>query len=69
MISLRDKLIFCAGAEFLHTISHFILYVSGITMKVWGINCTPALNLWSALFNGAVTVGLLWWVSKLKKKN
>lgn len=68
MCSLRDAVIFFAGAEFFHTISHVLLpffITLPIDMKV--IQFTENLNVWAISINAIITVLLLLWAHKLNK--
>ena len=64
MASARDVMIFFAGAECFHAISHGILYWMKIPMDVGFMVVTPTLNFWSMAINGAIGLGLLWWASR-----
>ena len=69
MISLRDVLIFFAGAEFFHTVSHILLpFLLHLPIEMMGITVTPTLNMWAIIFNGLITVGLLLWAKAVSKK-
>ena len=65
MCNLRAAVIFFAGAEFFHTISHILLplfITLPIDMKV--IQFTDTLNIWAIAINA---ICLLLWAHKLKK--
>jgi len=65
--SKRDVVVFLAGAEAFHTLSHMVIqFTSMLPVTVWGIHWTPQLNLFGIVINGVITLGLLWWASKLK---
>lgn len=67
MLKLRDVLIFLAGAEFFHTLSHIILpYFVTLPIDIKFMMFTPALNVWAIILNALITIGLLWWASRLK---
>lgn len=69
MCSLRDVVIFLAGAEFFHTLSHIILpYFITLPINMNFIQFTPTLNYSAIVINALITIGLLWWACKLKKK-
>ncbi len=61
MASKRDIVIFFAGVECFHTLSHAIMYWIDKPMDVGFMVVTPAVNFWSMLFNGAIAAWLLWW--------
>ncbi len=66
MYSLREIIIFCAGAQAFHTFTHLAFMFSGtLPMKVWGINFTPFFNLIAVIINALSTVALIWWASTL----
>lgn len=69
MSSLRDIVIFIAGAEFFHTISHIILpFFITLPINIGFMQLTPAFNYWAIAINAIITVILLWWAYLLKKK-
>lgn len=60
----KEIIIFLAGAEAFHTLSHIFFAVSGtLPVKFWGIKWDQQRNLWAIVINAAITVGLLWWAS------
>ena len=64
----REVVIFFAGVEAFHTLSHLVLSVSGqLPMRVFGFNDTAGLNVWAIVVNAAVTVALFWWASKVRR--
>lgn len=63
---LRDFVIFLAGAEFFHTISHLILpYFVTMPVDLRVILLTSTMNIWIVIINGLLTILLLWWAAKL----
>lgn len=67
-MSLRDVVIFFAGAEAFHTLSHLLLaYVFKFPLDLNFIVLTATMNLWAIVFNGLITLALLWWASRLPK--
>ena len=67
MCSKRDVIIFFAGAQVFHTLSHIILnFTDTLPINVFSITWTQQLNVAAIAINGLITVGLLWWSSKLK---
>lgn len=69
MCTLRDVVIFFAGAEFFHTLNHLLLpYMMQLPVDLNFMQLTETLNWWSVGINGVITVLLLWWATKLKKK-
>ena len=69
MCNLRDVLIFLAGAAFFHTISHIILpYFINMPLDVGFMVLTPKLNFWVIGVSALITIALLWWAHKLRKK-
>lgn len=66
MFKLRDVVIFVAGAEFFHTLSHIILpYFVALPLNIKFMMFTPALNVWAIIINAVITIILLWWASRL----
>lgn len=69
MCTLRDVVIFLAGAEFLHTISHILLpYFIPLPLNMGFMILTPGLNMVINVINVVVTIALLWWAKKLSRK-
>lgn len=67
MLKLRDVVIFIAGAEFFHTLSHIILpYFVTLPLNIKFMMFTPSLNVWAIVINAVITIALLWWASRLK---
>lgn len=66
MYSLREIIIFCAGAQAFHTCTHIAFMFSGsLPIKIWGINFTSLLNLGAIIINGLSTIALIWWAAQL----
>lgn len=66
---LRDIVIFVAGAEFFHMLSHIVL--TSLISFPWQTRVmiiTKSLNSWAILLNGAITIALLVYAAKLKKQ-
>jgi hypothetical protein len=67
MFSLKNVLIFLAGAEFWHTFTHTVFaYVKPFPLDLKLIVLTSTLNMWGIIINGIITIALLWWASRLK---
>ncbi len=69
MCNLRDIVIFFAGAEFFHALSHFMvpLFLDlPLDMKIFVL--TPTLNLYAVIGNAVIMVLLLWWAKRLSCK-
>jgi len=67
MVKLRDVVIFFAGAEFFHTISHFILpYFINLPIDMKFMVFTPTINVWAIVINAIITIALLWWAYRLR---
>lgn len=70
MRKLRDWVIFLAGAEFFHTLSHIILpYFISMPLNIGIMVLTTRFNFWIIVINAFITLGLLWWADKLKDKS
>lgn len=66
-LSKRDWILFAAGAEAFHALSHITIYFAGILpMKFLFIEWTPQLNLVGIVVNGLIALGLLWWADQLR---
>lgn len=67
MLKLRDVIIFLAGAEFFHTLSHIILpYFISLPITFKYMVFTSTINIWAIIINALVTIALLWWACRLK---
>jgi hypothetical protein len=67
MFSLKNVLIFLAGSEFFHTLSHILLpFFVELPLKTKVIDLTPTLNFWAIIINAIITLVLLWWANKVK---
>lgn len=67
MFSLKNLLIFFAGAEFFHTLSHILLpFFVKLPLETKVITLTSRLNFWAIIINAIITLALLWWASKVK---
>lgn len=65
MFSTREWIIFFAGAEVLHTISHIVLSFSGtLPLTFWGFEFTSQWNMIAIVINALIAVLLLWWASR-----
>lgn len=68
MCKLKDVLLFVAGAEFFHTLSHIILpYFIPLPLSMRFMVLTPNLNYWAIGINAVITIVLLVWASKIKR--
>lgn len=64
---LRDIIIFIAGAEFFHTLSHIILpYFITLPLDLKFFTFTSTINVFAVLINAVITLLLLWWAYRLK---
>lgn len=62
MFSLRDLIIFLAGAEFFHTLSHIILaYIVKYPWKTKLMTVTFRMNIWAIVINAVATIALIIW--------
>lgn len=69
MLNFRNVIIFLAGAEFFHTLSHiFYYYFAPLPLDLKIIVLTPTLNIWGIVINAVITIALLWWAIKLKTR-
>lgn len=61
MFTTREILIFLAGAEAFHTLSHLIIAWSGtLPIKFFGVTWDKQSNLYGIIINAVITAGLLW---------
>jgi hypothetical protein len=67
MCTKKEVVIFLAGVEAFHTFMHLVFYGYGITFKLPWMTVTSQWNLGAFLVNLLITVGLLYWASKVKK--
>lgn len=69
MFTLRNILIFLAGAQFFHTLDHiFLAYINSFPLNLKIIVITSTFNTAAIVINSVTTVALLWWASRLSKK-
>lgn len=67
MLTLKNLLIFLAGAAFFHGISHILLpFYVDLPLQMKNFTLTTFLNIWAIIVSGALTIALLWIASKLK---
>lgn len=67
-MSFRDVIVFLAGAEAFHTISHLIVpFLFKLPIETHWFLFTSTINLWAVILNAIVTAGLLWYASRLPK--
>lgn len=68
MFTMREVLIFLAGATCLDTISHMLLAAyAKLPLDFTFIILTPSLNFWAIIINATLTVVLLIWAAKLPR--
>lgn len=68
MIKLRDVIVFLAGAEFFHTLSHIILpFFITLPIHTNIIEVTNTVNYIAILINAIIMLLLLWWAKKLPR--
>ncbi len=66
MFTTKELVIFFAGAEAFHTISHILIgYLHILPIKLFSITWTQQLNFWAIIINAVITALLLWWASRL----
>jgi hypothetical protein len=67
---VRDTVVFFAGFEAFHTLSHLGLGMSGLlpmSVAWFPVEVTPALNAIAVVVNALITCGLLYWAHHLTK--
>lgn len=70
MCTKKEVIIFFAGAEAFHTFAHLMLTVSGLLPlhPHWlPFAITPQFNAFALAFNALITIGLLYWASRIRK--
>ena len=68
MFSFRDLILFLAGFEFFHTLSHiFLNYFVALPLNVNIMVLTPSINNVAIIVNAVITILLLWWSTRLKR--
>lgn len=68
MFSGRDLVVFLAGAEFFHTLSHILIpYFFTLPLDMKFMTLTSMFNIWAIAINGIITVVLIWWAARLRK--
>ena len=69
MCSVRDVIVFLAGAEFFHTLSHiFIRYFVTLPMPTKLIEITTNLNNTAIVINGIITIILIFLAMRTSQK-
>lgn len=66
MYSFRDVILFLAGFELFHTLTHLLMaffFTFPFRFKI--IQFTQIMNILAIIVNAAITVFLLWWAYKL----
>lgn len=67
-MKLRDVVIFVAGAEFFHTLSHiFLAYGVQLPLSTKWMVLTSRFNMWAILINAIITLLLLLWAKRLPR--
>lgn len=68
MFSFRDFIVFLAGVEFCHTLSHILLPMFiPLPVEMSFILFTKNMNTWAIIINAIITLVLLWWAARLAK--
>ena len=66
MWTKKELILFLAGAEAFHTLSHiFIAYLKILPIKFLSIKWTQQLNLFAIIANALITLGLIYWAHTL----
>ncbi len=66
MWTTKEIVIFFAGAEAFHTISHLVIgYTHILPTKVWGITWDQKLNRIAIIANAVITAALLLYATRL----
>ena len=68
MYTKREWIIFFAGVQTFHTLSHLLISLNGILpINFFGITITQTFNTWAIIINAVITLWLLWWASKTSR--
>jgi hypothetical protein len=68
MCTKRDVIVFLAGGEFFHTLSHiFIKYYITLPMPTKLMEITNSLNNAAIIINAIITIALVFWAMRLSK--
>lgn len=68
MWSKREIVLFFAGAQVFHTLSHILINLDGaLPIRFFFITWTKQMNMAAIIINVIVTVALLWWAARLKQ--
>ncbi|CDZ81814.1 hypothetical protein BN1013_02350 [Candidatus Rubidus massiliensis] len=68
MFTLKNVVIFLAGAEFFHTFVHIMLaYANQFPLDMKVVVLTSTINMWGIIINALITIALLLWASRLPK--
>ncbi len=66
MWSKKEIVIFFAGVEAFHTLSHIMLsYFHVLPIQFFSLTWTSQLNIVAIITNAIITAALLWWSTKL----
>jgi len=66
MWSTRDIIIFCAGAQLFHTLSHVMMTrFCTLPIQLGSFTFTKQFNMYAIIINAAITILLLWWANNL----
>lgn len=68
-MKLRDIIIFIAGAEFFHTLSHImIVFMIPLPLDLGFMILSSGINYGAIVINAIITIGLIYWAKKLTDK-
>jgi hypothetical protein len=66
MWTQKEIVLFLAGAQTFHTLSHVVVaYLNILPIRVFNMWWTQKLNIIMIVINALLTAGLLWWTSVL----
>lgn len=67
MYTKREWIIFFAGAEVFHTLTHLFFFFSGsLPLRFFDIIFTQSLNTGAIIINAIAAIGLLYWAQKTR---
>jgi len=67
MCTKKQVLIFLAGGETFHSLGHLFLWATDQSFHVFSFTIGRTWNVWAFIINALITIGLLYWASKIKK--
>ncbi|MFV0339867.1 MAG: hypothetical protein ACK5MA_04435 [Parachlamydiaceae bacterium] len=68
MPSIRDIVVFFAGFQTFHTLSHLLIaFTINLPLQTKYMTLTSTMNTWAIFVNGIITL-VLFWLAKILRK-